>query len=218
MRPITARRAANAAPRGHFRLHRGGHLGGHVDDLLEDVQFEVRALRLGVAGGGIEPVAEQILARLAQLLEGVGGDVVVGDEQPVRGDEPAAAAAVEPHRGAHGVVEPLVGQVEPVLVFEQRLGGAVEQPHAFVRNRRHGADSDERECQRKVVRSHGGNQKRRGRDALSHRFTRSFPVSPHARPSSFRLVRAVASTRRYRSLWETARCRHVRCIILRDSF
>src|SRR5262249_39832504 len=84
----------------------------------------------------------------AELLDGVGADVVVGHDQAVGRDERGRAADVEADRGLLDVLQPLVRGLEVVVLFEVLTRRLVEQPHALV-----GAGREEGGGQR-----HGGRQ------------------------------------------------------------
>ena len=105
---------------------------GDVFDGLEDVYFEVVALDFFGGGFGVKAVAEVVVLLGAHLLDGVGGDVVVGDHEAVTGDEGSGTAAVEAHRGEAHVVEPGVGEVEAVFGFDLGAGRSGVEPHAFI--------------------------------------------------------------------------------------
>ena len=103
-----------------------------VLDGLEHIQFEVEAPGFVGRRAGEEPVAEIIPLRGAQLLQGVGADVVVGNEEAVLADEAARAARVEADGGLLQVIEPGWGGVKPVTLAQEFAGGLVEEPEAFV--------------------------------------------------------------------------------------
>ena len=65
-------------------------------------------------------------------MEGVGGDVVVGDHEAVGGDEGSGAAAVEADGGKADVIEPSIGEIEVIFGFDLRTGRRGEKPHTFV--------------------------------------------------------------------------------------
>ena len=125
-----------AAGEGGVGTGEGGGNGGvdargDVFDGLEDVYLEVVALDLVGGGFGVEAVAEVILVLGAHLLERVGADVMVGDDEAVAGDEGGGAAAVEADGGEADVVEPGVGEVEAVFGFDLGAGRGGVEPHAF---------------------------------------------------------------------------------------
>ena len=118
---------------GHLRFDGGVDAVANVFDAHEHVQFEVQAPFLLVAGPGVKAVAQIIVILVAELLQGVGADMVVGNDEAVFGNERAGAAAVEAHGRFLDVLEPRVGRVEAVLFLEQFARRMIEQPHAFVR-------------------------------------------------------------------------------------
>ena len=116
----------------HVRLDGVVDALGHVLDVHEDVEFQVDALDfLGVVAG-VEAVADVVVLLVADLLQRVGADVMVGHHQAVRRDERAGAAGVEAHRRLLHVVEPFGGRLEVVLLLEIFRRRVVEQPHALV--------------------------------------------------------------------------------------
>ena len=99
---------------------------GHVLDAHEDVQLQVVTAFLLSPRLGMEAVAVIIVVLVAELLQTVGADVVIGHDQAVRRDERAGAAAVEAHRGFLHMFEPGIGGVETELFLEQLAGRVVE--------------------------------------------------------------------------------------------
>ena len=76
-----------------------------------------------------------VLSRCAELLQVVGPDVVVGDEQPIFADEASRTAGIEADGGFLQVLEPGIRGLELVVLFEDLPWGVVEEPHALVRKR-----------------------------------------------------------------------------------
>ncbi len=58
--------------------------------------------------------------------------MVVRDHQAVGRDEGSRAAAVEAHGGLHEALEPRVGEIEAVFLFDLFAGWSGVEPHAFV--------------------------------------------------------------------------------------
>ncbi len=116
----------------HVGLHVGHDLVGHVLDADQHVQFQVGGLDLIGLGLRQEPVPIKILLVGADLLEGVGADVVVGHHQAVGRDERPRSARVEPDRRESQVVEPGFGGLEVVFLLERLEREVVEDPHSFV--------------------------------------------------------------------------------------
>ena len=110
----------------------GVNAGSDVLDGLEDVYLEVVGFDLIGLGLRVEAVAEDVFLLGAHLLEGVGGDVVVGDHEAVGGDEGSGAAAVEADGGKADVIEPSIGEIEVIFGFDLRTGRRGEKPHTFV--------------------------------------------------------------------------------------
>ena len=120
----------------HFRFDCGVDAAGDVFDAHEHVEFEVEASFLLRGRPGVEALTQIIVILVAELLQGVGADMMVGNDQAVLGHERAGAAAVETHGRLLDVLEPRVRQVKAVFLLELFAGRTVEQPHAFVRAER----------------------------------------------------------------------------------
>ena len=118
---------------GQVRFDRRIHTRRHILDAHEHVEFEVEAALLLGGCAGMETVAHVIVVLVAEFLEGVGADVMVGDDEALRGDERAGAAAVEADGRFLDVLEPRVGHVEAVFFLELFARRIIEQPHAFIR-------------------------------------------------------------------------------------
>jgi len=71
----------------HLRFHGGVHAIGHVDDLPQDVEFQIGAGEFLAPLAGEESIAIEIPLRCAEFLQGVRGDVVIGDDQTVLRNE-----------------------------------------------------------------------------------------------------------------------------------
>ena len=84
--------------RRHARRDGPLHAGGDVFDRDEHVEFEVVALEFVGLGGRREAVAIIVVLRVAQLLQAVGPDMMVGEHEAVGRDKRSRAARVEPHR------------------------------------------------------------------------------------------------------------------------
>ena len=86
----------------------------HVLRRPQHLQFQVRALQLGLARGGVEAVLAQIAAGRAQVGQRAAADVVVGEDQAVARDERAGGAA-EVDGGLLQVLQPAGRGVEVVV-------------------------------------------------------------------------------------------------------
>ena len=95
MAAVIARRSGECLGRLHLRRDCRIDALGHVFDGLQHVQFKIGTFQLFVRSLRVIAVVEVILVLGAELLQRVGADVVVGDDQAVRRDETAGAAAVE---------------------------------------------------------------------------------------------------------------------------
>lgn len=71
----------------HAGRHGGVHPGRHVGDGLENIEFQVHAFQLLGGGSRVESVAQVVLFLAAELLDRVGADMVVGNDEAVLGDE-----------------------------------------------------------------------------------------------------------------------------------
>ena len=136
-----ARRAAAAVSAGASGGTAAVTRRGHVLDGPQHVQLQVRAPQFGVPGGGVEPVPEQVAVPGAEFLDAVRPDVVVGDDQPVGGHEPAGRAG-EPDARPHQFAAELGRQVEPVLGLELRRRQGGRQVHALVGHRGRGGQGE----------------------------------------------------------------------------
>src|SRR4029077_354322 len=74
----------------------------------------------------------------------VESDMMIRQNQAVRGEKGAGAAAVEADRRFLQMNEPGLGRLEVVALLEQLAWRPVEEPHAFVGDRC-GRDDEERE-------------------------------------------------------------------------
>ncbi len=117
---------------GEGRGDGGVDAGGDVFDGLEDVYLEVVGLDLIGLRLRVETVAEEVSFLRAHLLERVGGDVVVGEDEAVAGDERGGTAAVEADGREADMVEPGIGEIETVFGHDLGAGRSGEEPHAFV--------------------------------------------------------------------------------------
>ena len=124
---------------GLFRLGQRATLGngrvdplGDVFDAHQHVQFKVDALHLLVLRLGVESFGQIVLVLAAELLQGVGADVVIRQHQPVGRHERPGAAGIEAHARSLQVLEPGLIGLEAVLFLEDLPGRIVEEPHAFV--------------------------------------------------------------------------------------
>src|ERR1044071_218242 len=129
-----------------------GHVGldgcfpalGDVLDALQDVELEVDALhfffrRLGVVAGG-----DVVVLRGGDFLQAVEPDMVVRQDQAVRGYERAGAAIVEADRRLLQMIEPRLRRLEAVALLEQLPRRMVEEPHPLVGEERHREEESDR--------------------------------------------------------------------------
>jgi hypothetical protein len=172
--------------------HRGIHAGGDILDGLQDVQFEIHALDLLGQGPGHEAVAQIVLLLGAELLQRVGADVMVRDDQAVLAHERARPAAVEADARFHQVIEPGIGHFEAVLVQNLAPGRIGEQPHAFlgVRRKRGGGEGEDtgEDGRKSQVQMHKGRRWPRG----------ACPASARSAPGG--ALRALSCLRRARTV------------------
>ena len=111
----------------HGAVHpRGDILGGH-----QHHQLEARHLQLLLAGGGGDPVPDQIGLGTGDLGDGPTAHVVVGDHQAVAAHE-GPGAAREAHRGELQGLQPGGAQLHPVLRLDLLHRDVVEGPHPLV--------------------------------------------------------------------------------------
>ena len=95
-------------------------------------QFQVETgffLRLSL---GVEAVVQVIMLFVAELLQGIRADVVVGDAKSVGGHERTAATRIEAHAALLHMIQPGRARLETVLFLQLLRGRRVEKPHALV--------------------------------------------------------------------------------------
>ena len=146
------------------------HAIGDVDDADEHVQFQVGRLDLLLPGASEEAVLEIVLRGRADLVQGVGGDVVVGHHQALRRDERARPAAVEPHGSRPDLGDPLRRRLEAVEFLELSDRQVVEGPHPLIGPdaRRAGQDRQPRQDQELTRRVLQQSRDRRCKAGASH--------------------------------------------------
>ena len=118
--------------RRHVGRHRGVDPLGDIGDGLEHVELEVHARDLLGLGTGVEPIAQVVLLGAGDLLESIGSDVVIRQDQAVFAHEGAGSARVETHRRFLQVLEPGVGEFEAVLGLDAFPRRIVVEPHALI--------------------------------------------------------------------------------------
>ena len=116
----------------HARHDGGVHPVGDVADAHEDVQLQVGRLDFLLALEGEEAFLVVVLRGGGDLLERVGGDVVIGHHQPVGRDEGSRAPAVEPDGRRADPGDPTLVGLESVPLLELSEGQVVERPHPLV--------------------------------------------------------------------------------------
>ena len=117
---------------GRAALHRTKHAPGDVLVRHEDVHLEVGALQFVSPRRRVEAVLHEVALGRGELRHLAPADVLVREQQPVGRHEGARAAVSHPRRRQAHVLEPLVGDVEPVLLLDARPRHVVEGPHALV--------------------------------------------------------------------------------------
>jgi hypothetical protein len=117
---------------GHAGLGGGFYFVGDVFDVFEDVEFEIGALGFVGVRFGVVAGLHIVLAAGGEIVDAFGGDVMVGEHQPVRRDEGPGAAIIEPDGGEARVIEPGFGELEAVLGFDFRSRREIKEPHALV--------------------------------------------------------------------------------------
>ena len=110
----------------------GVHPRRHVFDADQHVQLQVGRLGLVFVGLGEEAVAVIVLVLVAELGQGIGPNVVVGHDQPVRRHERPRPAIVEPHRRRPQMLGPSRRRLEAVPGLERPQRQVVEDPHSLV--------------------------------------------------------------------------------------
>jgi hypothetical protein len=68
----------------------------------------------------------------AQLLQGVGADVMIRDDKAVARDERAAPAVIEADARFLKVIEPLRRGIELIFLLELFCRRIIEKPHPFI--------------------------------------------------------------------------------------
>ena len=79
----------------HTRLHRAVHARRDVFDRLEHVELEIDAFLLFTLGLRVEAIAKIVVLLITEFLKTIGGDMMIRDHEPIRGNEGTAAAGIE---------------------------------------------------------------------------------------------------------------------------
>ena len=79
-----------------------------------------------------EAVAIVVVGVVAELLEAVGADVMVGEDKTFRGDERPRAPRIEADARLLEMEEPFRRRLEAVILLEPLERRLVEQPHPLV--------------------------------------------------------------------------------------
>src|SRR5262249_18860008 len=108
------------------------HPRRYILDRFEHVEFEIEALPLFGRCPGAKAVAHVVFRRRAELLQIVGSDVVVRNQQSVFADETPRAPRIKPDGGFLQMVQPGVAGVELVAFFQDLARGLVKEPHTFI--------------------------------------------------------------------------------------
>ena len=116
----------------HLRLDGRLDAGGHVLGGFEHVEFAIDDTEFLGSRSGMKAVVHIVVLGRAQFLQCPGPDVMIGEHQPVGGDERPAAAVVESHGGKLQMLEPLGRRLEAVFLFEDFRGRTGKQPHSFI--------------------------------------------------------------------------------------
>ena len=80
----------------------------------------------------VETVADVIFFLARNLLQRVEANVMIGDAEPVCGNERPAAAGIEANAGLLEMVKPLRCRLELIFFFELFQRRRIEKPHPFV--------------------------------------------------------------------------------------
>src|SRR4029079_9743779 len=80
----------------------------------------------------IEALASVVLFLCRYFLKLTAGNVLVGYHQPIRRNERARTAVIQPDRGESQVLEPRVGRLEVVSGLPLLSRGVVEGPHSII--------------------------------------------------------------------------------------
>lgn len=126
------------------------HFARNVLHGNENIRFQVRARFLLRLSGSVEAVLHVVVFAAAELLDALGRDVMVGEQQTSGRHEGARSHAHELHRPEPQLVEEAVRHLEPVLLLHSGLRKLVEKPDALVGHQRrrgqHGQHSRHRKA------------------------------------------------------------------------
>lgn len=117
-------------------LGRGINPGCNIFNAHEDIKFHRFAFGFFSISLGMKTITVIIAILGAHFLKGISGNMVIGHYQAVCRNKRTRTTTVESHRGFLQMIEPGICGFEIVLGFEVCLGRIVEQPHAFIAQKR----------------------------------------------------------------------------------
>ena len=118
MAAMAALRAAGSLIARHAWFQCAGDARGYVLDGHQHVQLQIRGFDLIGLRFRIETVPQIIVLGAAHLLQRVGADVMVGDDEAVRRNEGSASARVEADAGLLQMFKPLRRGLELIFFLE----------------------------------------------------------------------------------------------------
>ena len=116
----------------HSGRHRRLDAGRHVCDRHKDVQLKVVALQLIGPRRGGEAIAGVVVCFIAEFMQAVSANVMIGDHQTVGRHKGSGATGVEPDARLLQMEQPLRCQRCGVVLLEAVQGRGVEEPHPLV--------------------------------------------------------------------------------------
>ena len=124
MAAMAALRAAGSLIARHAWFQSAGDARCYVLDGHQHVQLQIRGFDLIGLRFRIETVPQIIVLGAAHLLQRVGADVMVRDDEAVRRNEGSAPARVEANTGLLEMFKPLRRRLELIFFLEAVLAAA----------------------------------------------------------------------------------------------
>ena len=116
----------------HAGFQCAGDARGYVLDGHQHVQLQIRRFDLIGLRFRIETIPQIIVLGAAHLLQRVGANVMVCDDEAVQRNEGSAPAGVEADACLLEMFKPLRRRLELIFFFELFQRRSVERPHAFI--------------------------------------------------------------------------------------
>ena len=122
------------------------HLFRHIFDAYKNVQLQIQAALFLGQRLCVESILQIVVGGVAELVQRVGADMVIREDETVLGNKFSGTAAVEPHRTLLQVLQPFILHVEVVLLLQLLARRLVVEPHPLVGANREIARQSEGRC------------------------------------------------------------------------